>query len=298
MVQAACLAVVNIPAEHASTVCLLPTPPHSMCEVFQPFAPQGAAGIPIFGFGCASTRDHSLFHFKVDGTPCSDLPDIVSRYKRLVPAINSHSKGSIVPAVRHACTMAASTQQFQVMVAITDEAVLSELAQRQLVRALAEASRYPVAVIHVGVGDGDPARGFQPMQALQKALKSRRFDNYTFVELNKFNDEGDEQECAAEFVHAALRKLPKQRQFANIAKLLSDCPLPPTPAVPVLPAPSKASARNSRTHSSHEPLDYLPFHKSKLRTMSSLGNLDSPAADAASSSQTDVPEYVNQTHSS
>jgi len=44
--------------------------------------------IPCFGFGDASTHDHSVFSFYQDSRPCHGFEEVLVRYRQIVPHLN------------------------------------------------------------------------------------------------------------------------------------------------------------------------------------------------------------------
>lgn len=57
--------------------------------------------IPTFGFGDATTSDHSVFAFKPDG-PCFTFQEVLKRYNEITPAVNLGGPTSFAPLIRAA----------------------------------------------------------------------------------------------------------------------------------------------------------------------------------------------------
>ncbi|KAG6510192.1 hypothetical protein ZIOFF_028201 [Zingiber officinale] len=52
--------------------------------------------IPCYGFGDASTRDHSVFSFYPDNHPCCGFEEVLSRYRKIVSHLNLSDNCSVM----------------------------------------------------------------------------------------------------------------------------------------------------------------------------------------------------------
>jgi len=60
--------------------------------------------IPCFGFGDASTHDHSVFSFFQDSRPCRGFEEVLVRYRQIVPHLNlSGNKAILVGSLMIHC---------------------------------------------------------------------------------------------------------------------------------------------------------------------------------------------------
>jgi len=60
--------------------------------------------IPCFGFGDASTHDHSVFSFYQDSRPCHGFEEVLVRYRQIVPHLNlSGNKAILVGSLMIHC---------------------------------------------------------------------------------------------------------------------------------------------------------------------------------------------------
>lgn len=104
--------------------------------------------------------------------------------RQLVPAVRLAGPTSFAPAIERACKIVNdSSGQFHILLLIADGQVTrsSDLSSNQLspqeaatVNALVAASKLPLAVVMVGVGDGP----WDMMKQFDDALPAREFDNF------------------------------------------------------------------------------------------------------------------------
>ncbi|KAJ1492660.1 Copine-domain-containing protein [Baffinella frigidus] len=116
---------------------------------------------------------------------------------------------NFAPAIREAVKRVKKEDNaFHVLLIIADGQVDRE---EDTVKAIVEASRHPIAIICIGVGDGP----WDLMHKFDDDLPARRFDNFQFVELNGIEDECAESGLPLEpqFALAALMELPAQFRF-------------------------------------------------------------------------------------
>jgi len=74
-------------------------------------------------------------------------------------------------------------------------------------QAIVEASRYPLSIIMIGVGDGP----FGVMEEFDDGLPSRSFDNFQFVHFHEMMTKYDG--VPEKFALHALMEIPEQYQF-------------------------------------------------------------------------------------
>lgn len=158
--------------------------------------------IPAFGFGDATTSDHSVFAFKQDG-PCYTFSEVLKRYNEITPAVHLSGPTSFAPLIREAinvvklnnnavrtapalplhplllsCLVPYSNptlvsflpSQYHILVIIADGQVS---VAEPTVNAIIEASNYPLSIIMIGVGDGP----WDTMEEFDDGLPKRKFDN-------------------------------------------------------------------------------------------------------------------------
>jgi E3 ubiquitin-protein ligase RGLG len=103
--------------------------------------------------------------------------------------------------------------QYHILVIIADgEMTVPE----QTTRAIIEASKWPLSIIVVGVGDGP----WDEMKMYDDGLPERRFDNFQFVNYTEIAENADNADPDRAFALAALMEIPDQfRAILNLGML-------------------------------------------------------------------------------
>ncbi len=109
--------------------------------------------IPLLGFGDRKTTDMYVFNFKADGGSCEGIEDVLATYAAVMPTLELSGPTSFAPTIHKALeyVKAGGNDSLFLLVIITDGAVT---ARRETVAAIVEASKHPLAIVAVGVGDG------------------------------------------------------------------------------------------------------------------------------------------------
>ncbi|XP_058778938.1 E3 ubiquitin-protein ligase RGLG2-like [Vicia villosa] len=183
--------------------------------------------IPCFGFGDASTHDQDIFSFYPDERFCNGFEEVLSRYREIVPNIRLAGPTSFAPVVEMAMTIVEqSGGQYHVLVIIADGQVTRSIdtdqgrlspQEQKTVDAIVEASKFPLSIILVGVGDGP----WDMMKEFDDNMPARVFDNFQFVnftEIMSKNIPPSRKEAA--FALAALMEIPSQYKAAIELDLL------------------------------------------------------------------------------
>ncbi|XP_024632828.2 E3 ubiquitin-protein ligase RGLG4 [Medicago truncatula] len=173
--------------------------------------------IPCFGFGDATTHDQEVFSFHSDHSPCHGFDEVLACYKRIVPNLKLSGPTSYAPVIEAAIDIVEKSHgQFHVLVIIADGQVTrsvdygdNELSpqEEKTIKAIADASKYPLAIVLVGVGDGP----WEDMEKFDDKIQTRDFDNFQFVNFTKImskNTSAAEKEAA--FAVNALMEIPFQ----------------------------------------------------------------------------------------
>ncbi|KAF1319960.1 Copine-like protein, partial [Globisporangium splendens] len=161
--------------------------------------------IPAFGFGDVSTQGDKCFSFALPDQPggCQGFDDVLRRYNEITPTLTLHGPTNFAPVIHEAIRIVQRDGGYHILVIVADGQVTNEDQTRQ---AIIEASKWPISIIMVGVGDGP----WGLMNEFDDKLPARSFDNFQFVEynavmqLNKKNPE-------AGFAIAALMEIPGTR---------------------------------------------------------------------------------------
>ncbi|PPS04661.1 hypothetical protein GOBAR_AA16002 [Gossypium barbadense] len=173
--------------------------------------------IPCFGFGDASTHDQDVFSFYPDDRFCNGFEEVLSRYREIVPHLRLAGPTSFAPIIEMAMTIVEqSGGQYHVLVIIADGQVTRSIdtqhgrlspQEQKTVDAIVQASKLPLSIILVGVGDGP----WDMMKEFDDNIPARAFDNFQFVnstEIMSKNTSPSRKET--EFALAALMEIPSQ----------------------------------------------------------------------------------------
>ena len=109
---------------------------------------------------------------------------MLKEYEARIPHVSLAGPTSFAPAIHKTIELvkAAKARELTICLIITDGVPgPSASARAETEAAIVEASKFPIVLIIVGVGDG-PWAG---MERLDDAVAGRKFDNVNFVELNK-----------------------------------------------------------------------------------------------------------------
>ncbi|KAL1349208.1 E3 ubiquitin-protein ligase RGLG4 isoform X1 [Arachis hypogaea] len=173
--------------------------------------------IPCFGFGDATTHDQEVFSFHSDHTPCHGFEEVLACYQKIVPNLKLSGPTSYAPVIEAAIDIVEKNHgQFHVLVIIADGQVTrsvntedGELSpqEHKTIKAIVDASEYPLAIILVGVGDGP----WEDMQKFDDKIPARGFDNFQFVNFTGIMSKNiGPSEKEAAFALAALMEIPFQ----------------------------------------------------------------------------------------
>lgn len=167
----------------------------------EPFSESGL--IRAYGFGDQRTRNYGVFPFTPDGSPCSGFREVLNRYNRIAKNTVLAGPTSFAPILHASIDLARkSHNRFFVLIIISDGQMHPE--ERDTISALIEASKFPLSVIMVGVGDGP----WDTMEEFDDMLPRRRFDNFQFVDFNKAV--ANKRNAEAVFALHALMEVPDQ----------------------------------------------------------------------------------------
>jgi hypothetical protein len=169
--------------------------------------------IPTFGFGDATTGDKSVFPFFPDARPCNGFEEVFTRYNEITPQIPLAGPTNFAPIIHEAIRQVKNSKSYHILVIIADGQVTNE---KETSHAIVEASKYPLSIVVVGVGDGP----WELMEHYDDSLPYRQFDNFQFVDFNrvlKLNQNKPE----IGFATAALMEIPDQFKCIRQLGLLS-----------------------------------------------------------------------------
>lgn len=139
--------------------------------------------IPAFGFGDIITKDTDVFPFLPDPTVpryCQGVEEVLSVYTHITPGIQLAGPTNFAPLIYRSIDVLFGENDrssYHILVIIADGQVCNE---KETQEAIVEASKYPLSIIMVGVGDGP----WESMETYDDELPTRRFDNFQFVNYN------------------------------------------------------------------------------------------------------------------
>ncbi|KAJ7974684.1 E3 ubiquitin-protein ligase RGLG2-like [Quillaja saponaria] len=225
--------------------------------------------IPCFGFGDASTHDQDVFSFYPNDRFCNGFEEVLSRYREIVPHLRLAGPTSFAPIIEMAMTIVEqSGGQYHVLVIIADGQVTRSVdtehgrlspQEEKTVDAIVKASKLPLSIIVVGVGDGP----WDMMKEFDDNIPARDFDNFQFVNFTEVMSKNiPPLRKETEFALAALMEIPSQYkatiELNTLGNRSANSPhrvaLPP----PVYGAPSFSSSKPSLS-TSFEP-SVPPYH--------------------------------------
>ncbi|KAK3413113.1 hypothetical protein EUGRSUZ_I01722 [Eucalyptus grandis] len=254
--------------------------------------------IPCFGFGDASTHDQDVFSFYPDDKYCNGFEEVLHRYREILPHLKLAGPTSFAPIIEMAMTIVEqSGGQYHVLVIIADGQVTRSVdtapgqlspQERKTVEAIVEASKLPLSIILVGVGDGP----WDTMKDFDDNIPARAFDNFQFVNFTKIMlKNAAPQRKETEFALSALMEIPSQYKATIELNLLGQkrnisrrVPLPP----PVYGTPSNGMLKPSRPTISQPSVS--PYHRDSYPP-TSQPSVAPYYEDYTAISQPSVPPY-------
>uniref|UniRef100_A0A7S4NZ37 VWFA domain-containing protein n=1 Tax=Paramoeba aestuarina TaxID=180227 RepID=A0A7S4NZ37_9EUKA len=168
--------------------------------------------IPAFGFGDTTTTNRSAFPFFKDRV-CYTVSEVLQRYDEITPFVKLSGPTNFAPVIYEAIDIVESCENahLHILVIIADGQVTDEV---DTIDAIVEASRHPLIIITVGVGDGP----WDMMREFDDDLPERTFDNFQFVDYNAVMKAGKYGD--ASFALHALQELPQQYKALKELKML------------------------------------------------------------------------------
>ena len=163
-----------------------------------------------YGFGDVVTQDISVFNIAGgERTPCSDFRDVQVRDNEMLKEVVLSGPTSFAPIIRKSMEhVKKSGNKFHILVIIADGQMEDE---GPTVSSIIEASKLPLSIVLVGVGDGP----WDIMEEFDDHLPGRKFDNFQFVDFHSSTKEAKNPEAA--FALAALMEVPLQ--FQNMLEM-------------------------------------------------------------------------------
>eukprot|EP00210_Caulerpa_lentillifera_P001961 g1882.t1 len=197
--------------------------------------------IPTYGFGDITTHAYGIFPFYPKDVPANGLESALMRYRQIAPHVQLSGPTSFAPLIHHAIKIVIDNSfQYHILVILADGQVTPNCLE-ETQNAIVTASKFPLSIIMIGVGDGP----WDQMETFDDELPTRVFDNFQFVNFCKVMDQAsvygsNEERINAHFALHALMEIPDQYKTIERLKLASKnsshyrpnnkllYPLPPT----------------------------------------------------------------------
>ncbi|XP_031637957.1 copine-8-like [Contarinia nasturtii] len=173
---------------------------------------------PAFGFGAKLPCGTVSFQFPLNNNPehpyCSGVDEILENYKAQLNAVELHEPTNFAPVINDTIEIAKKFQDgkhYFVLLIVTD-GIISDMTLTKA--AIIEASKLPISIIIVGVGDAD----FNEMKELdaddEKLNVDGRFaerDIVQFVPMNKFlTEDAPNDKPQTDLAEEVLAEIPEQ----------------------------------------------------------------------------------------
>lgn len=158
--------------------------------------------IPMYGFGESRTKSTKVMSF--GNRPCYRFDDCLRTYNSIIEGITLSGPTSFAPIIYKSLEIICQNWGYHILVIIADGQITNPTNQTD--EAIRIASKFPLSIIVVGVGDGP----WEKMEEYDDRIKGREFDNFQFVEFNKTKT-GRNPEL--NFAINALQEIPDQYKY-------------------------------------------------------------------------------------
>jgi len=158
--------------------------------------------VPLYYFGSEQANEKGGIHFVGE---CKGSQELQQTYINTISHQTLSGPTVFIPMIDEAVRRVSQTGKFHVLLILTDGMVQDE---EEHYRALNRASKFPLSIVCVGVGDGP----WDEMQRFDhKMPRGRVFDNFHFVQMSQIlrNDERTER-IEEEFFYRSFMKIPHQ----------------------------------------------------------------------------------------
>ena len=156
-----------------------------------------------------------MFSFFRGNNPANGLEALFERYKQIAGSVYMSGPTSFAPLIRQAMRdVYESGMKFHMLLILADGQISKECFD-DTKNAINEATSFPMSIVMIGIGDGP----WDEMKDLDDvALPERTWDNFQFVQLDKFAT-GPDYTIVAEqrdmFQKEILEELPRQYSHAR-----------------------------------------------------------------------------------
>eukprot|EP00766_Chilomastix_caulleryi_P000105 gnl/Chilomastix_caulleri/1099.p1 GENE.gnl/Chilomastix_caulleri/1099~~gnl/Chilomastix_caulleri/1099.p1 ORF type:complete len:272 (+),score=81.21 gnl/Chilomastix_caulleri/1099:30-845(+) len=164
--------------------------------------------IPLYRFGDAETTDKKVMPFDFGGKlECHGWEEVLKVYRENVRKCTMSGPTTMAPMIREAVEMIKESREYHILLILTDGGISNPKLDAQ---AVVEASKYPLSIIAVGIGDGP----FDILEEFDDKLPSRKFDNFQFTNFTELQRRFAREECPDLLVACSvLQEIPMQYKF-------------------------------------------------------------------------------------
>jgi len=172
--------------------------------------------VPLYGFGDIETQNKFVFELN-NGAPCRSKEELLQAYADAAANVKLSGPTSFSPIIREAIDICRSTGRYHILLIIAD-GLMDDV--DETIRAIVDASKHPLSIVMVGVGDGP----WDTMETFDDDLPNE-FDNFQFCNFTSLlESHRDPQQRAVQFALDALMELPDQYKIIKERGLLSKRP--------------------------------------------------------------------------
>ena len=175
--------------------------------------------IPAYGFGhkLENPSEPLLDFARGEPHPCVGFEAVLDKYRTIVRNVKFAGPTSFAPIIDKAVEIVRTERAYHILVIIADGQVTPDndfcTPYSDTVRSIVAASKYPLSIVVVGVGDGP----WEQMNEMDEGMPTRVFDNLHFVDFHSVWDSepGSDAMKDASFAVAALQEIPSQFAFIS-----------------------------------------------------------------------------------
>ena len=139
------------------------------------------------------------------------MDKVIDAYRNNALKIVQSGPTTMAPMIREAIKLCQQTKEYHILIIITDGGISNPNLDGE---AVVEASKYPLSIVTVGVGDGP----FDTLEEFDNKLKRRAFDNFNFFNFTEMEKKLQYTENVEETIAVEmLQEIPAQ--FEAIKKL-------------------------------------------------------------------------------
>ena len=172
--------------------------------------------IPVFGFGDSTSTDKSVLPLgQGPNSICIGFENVLKAYRRAVPNVILAGPTSFAPLIHKTISIVEkNARSYHILLIIADGQVTNV---NETAKAIVEASKYPISIIMVGVGDGP----FDMMSNFDDELPERQFDNFQFVNVQElYLKHKNNPSIEALVAWKILQEIPEQFKLISKLRLL------------------------------------------------------------------------------